>query len=158
MTEEEIFGKLALMCSSAEHCQWDMTEKMRRRNIDAATQKAVIQRLVDDGYIDEERYCRAFVNDKVRYDRWGRRKIEQSLRLKHIAPDIYLPALDAVSTDEYVSALRPLIENKRKTVKARNAYEMKGKLVRFALQRGFTFDVINRCIDDCDDYITDDDD
>lgn len=158
MTEEEIFGKMALVCSSAEHCTWDITEKMRRRNIDAATQKTVIQRLVDDGFINEERYCRAFVNDKVRYDRWGRRKIEQALRLKHIAADVYLPALDAVSTDEYVSALRPLIENKRKTVKARNTYEMKGKLVRFAMQRGFTYDVINQCIDGCDEYITDNDD
>lgn len=149
---------MALVCSSAEHCRWDITEKMRRRNIDNATQETVIQRLIDDGYINEERYCRAFVNDKVRYAHWGRRKIEYALRTKHIAADVYRPALEAVDIDEYVSALRPLIESKRKTVKASNAYELKGKLVRFAMQRGFTYDVISRCIDDCDEFITGDDD
>ena len=97
--------------------------------------------------MDDERYARAFVNDKVRYNKWGRLKVEQALWQKHISDDIRSRVLDEIDDDEYISVLQPLLKQKRKSTKAANDYEMKQKLIRFALGRGFTYDIICQCLE-----------
>ena len=145
-TEQEAYLTLAALCAQAEHCQHEMLEKMQRWELDDEAQARVMQRLVSERYVDDERYARAFVKDKVRYNKWGRRKVEQALWQKHIAEDIRQRALDEVEDGEYLSVLRPLLKQKRRTVKAQNDYELNQKLMRFALGRGFTFDIIRQCI------------
>jgi regulatory protein len=73
--------------------------------------------------------------------------VEQALWQKRIDEDIRKRVLDAVDDDEYLSILRPLLKQKRKTVKANSDYELNQKLMRFAVGRGFTFDIIRQCID-----------
>lgn len=146
-TEQEAYLTLAALCAQAEHCQWEMTERMQRWQLDDEAQARVMQRLVKERYVDDERYARAFVKDKVRYNKWGRRKVEQALWQKHIAEDIRQQVLDEVGDDEYASVLRPLLEQKRRSTRANSDYEMNQKLTRFALGRGFTFDVIRQCLD-----------
>ena len=104
-------------------------------------------RLIKERYVDDERYAQAFVKDKIRYNKWGRRKVEQALWQKHIGEDIRNRVLDEVDDDEYLSVLRPLLKQKRKTIKANSDYELNQKLMRFAVGRGFTFDIIRQCID-----------
>ena len=106
-----------------------------------------MQRLVSERYVDDERYARAFVKDKVRYNKWGRRKVEQALWQKHIDEDIRQRVLDEVDDEEYLSVLRPLLKQKRKSTKANSDYELNQKLVRFAISRGFTYDIIRQCLD-----------
>lgn len=146
-TGQEAYLQLAALCAQSEHCQWEMTEKMRRWGLDEKTQTSIMARLIKERYIDDERYARAFVKDKVRYNKWGRRKIEQALWQKHIAEDIRQLVLDEVDEEEYLEVLRPLLKQKRKTTKAQSDYEMNQKLLRFALSRGFTFDLIRQCIE-----------
>jgi len=146
-TEQEAYLTLAAQCAQAEHCQWEMIERMQRWQLDDEAQARVMQRLVKERYVDDERYARAFVKDKVRYNKWGRRKVEQALWQKHIAEDIRQQVLDEVGDDEYASVLRPLLEQKRRSTRANSDYEMNQKLTRFALGRGFTFDVIRQCLD-----------
>lgn len=147
MTEQEAFTRLSAQCAQAEHCQHEMVEKMRRWGIGDDVQARVMTRLVGERYVDDERYARAFVKDKVKYNKWGRRKVEQALWLKHIDSDIQQRVLDEISTDDYVQVLRPLLQQKRKTTKAASPYELNQKLIRFALGRGFGFDVIRECLD-----------
>ena len=146
-TEQEAYLTLTALCAQAEHCQWEMLEKMRRWEIPEEAQARVMQRLVKEKYVDDERYAEAFVKDKVRYNKWGRRKVDQGLWQKHIDADIRKRVLDEVNDDEYLSVLRPLLKQKRKTTKANSDYELNQKLMRFALGRGFTFDIIRQCID-----------
>lgn len=146
-TEQEAYLTLAALCAQAEHCQWEMMEKMRRWEVDDAAQARVMERLVKERYVDDERYARAFVKDKVRYNKWGRRKVEQALWQKHIADDIRSRVLGEVDDEEYLSVLRPLLMQKRKSTKAQSDYELNQKLMRFALGRGFTYDIIRQCID-----------
>lgn len=146
-TEQEAYLTLAALCAQSEHCQWEMLEKMRRWQLDDAAQARVMQRLTKERFVDDERYARAFVNDKVRYNRWGRRKVEQALWQKHITDDISQRVLDEVNDEEYLNALRPLLQQKRRTTKAANNYELNQKLLRFALSRGFTYDLIRQCIE-----------
>ena len=146
-TEQEAFLTLAALCAQAEHCQWEMTEKMRRWELPEEAQARIMERLTKERYVDDERFARAFIKDKIHYNKWGRRKVEQALWQKHIAEDIRQQTLDEVSNEEYLDVLKPLIKQKRKTIKAKNNYEMNQKLMRFALSRGFTFDIIRQCID-----------
>ena len=147
MTEQEAFLQLAALCAQAEHCEQEMRDKLKRWGFDESVQNRIIERLVRERYIDNERYARAFVKDKIRYNKWGRRKVQQALWLKRIDKDIQQRVLDEIDDNEYLSVLRPLLKQKRKTVKAESDYELNRKLVRFALGRGFTFDIIRQCLD-----------
>ncbi len=146
-SENEAYLTLAALCAQAEHCQYEMVEKMRRWELSEEAQARVMQRLVAERYVDNERFARAFVKDKIRYNKWGRRKVEQALWAKHIDEDIRQRVLDEVDDEEYISVLRPLLKQKRKTTKANSDYELNGKLIRFAMGRGFTMDIIKQCIE-----------
>ena len=146
MTEQEAYLQLAALCALAEHCEQEMRDKMKRWEIDEMAQNRIIQRLVEERYVDNERYARAFVKDKIRYNKWGRRKVQQALWMKRIDNDIQQRILDEIDDKEYLDVLRPLLKQKRKSIKADSDYALNQKLVRFALGRGFTFDIIRQCI------------
>ena len=146
MTEQEAYLQLAALCAQAEHCQQEMRDKMKRWELDEMAQNRIVSRLVKERYIDDERYARAFVKDKIRYNKWGRRKVQQALWLKRIDSDIQQRVLDEIDDKEYLDVLRPLLKQKRKSIKAANDYEQNQKLVRFALGRGFGFDIIRQCL------------
>lgn len=146
VTEQGAYLQLAQLCARSEHCQHELTEKMRRWDMSDEAQARVMARLVSERYVDDERYARAFVRDKIRYNKWGRRKVEQGLWAKHIDDDIRERVLGEVGDDEYLSVLRPLLQQKRRSVNADSDYELNQKLVKFALSRGFTYDIIRQCI------------
>ena len=147
MTEQEAYLQLAAVCAQAEHCQQEMRDKMKRWDVDETAQNRIIARLVKERYIDDERFSRAFVKDKIRYNKWGRRKVQQALWMKRIDDEIQQRVLDEIDEKEYLDVLRPLLKQKRKSIKANSDYELNQKLVRFALGRGFTFDLIRQCLD-----------
>ena len=146
MTEQQVLYKLTAMCSQAEHCSQEMLDKMKRW--DVPEEARVMQYLTQEKFIDDERYCRFFVKDKIKYNKWGRRKVEQALYMKHIPSSISGPVLDEIPEEDYLEVLRPLLKSKRKTVKAATEYERNMKLIKFALGRGFSMDIIKDCIDD----------
>ena len=147
MTEQEAYLQLAALCAQAEHCQQEMRDKMRRWELDETVQNRIIDRLIKERYVDDERYARAFVKDKIRYNKWGRRKVQQALWMKRIDADIQQQVLDEIDEKEYLDVLRPLLKQKRKSIKAESDYELNQKLLRFALGRGFGFDIIRQCLD-----------
>ena len=146
-TEQEAYLQMAAMCAQAEHCEQEMRDKMKRWAIEPDAQDRVIARLIKERYIDNERYARAFVKDKIRYNKWGRRKVMQALWMKRIDDDILHQVLDEIDDKEYVDVLIPLLKQKRKAIKAKSDYELNQKLVRFALGRGFDFSIICQCMD-----------
>ena len=154
MTEQEAYLQLAAICAQAEHCEQEMRDKMKRWELDETVQNRIIDRLTKERYIDHERYARAFVKDKIRYNKWGRRKVQQALWMKRIDTDIQQRVLDEIDEKEYLDVLRPLLKQKRKSIKAESDYELNQKLVRFALSRGFTFDIIRQClnVDEIEEY------
>ena len=157
-TEQDALLRLTSLCSTAEHCSHEMLEKMRRWEMTEDAQARIMEYLVREKYIDDERYARFFAKDKIRYNKWGRRKVEQAMWQKHIDTDIQRRVLDDVDEEEYLAILRPLLKSKRKAVKASSDYEMNMKLIRFAMGRGFTMDIIRQCLDNDDyDEISDED-
>lgn len=158
--EQEALMKLAALCSQAEHSSGEMTDKMRRWQLPADAQERILKRLRAEKYVDDERFCRLFVRDKLRFSGWGPRKIMQALRLKGVAEDTAEAGLAEISAEEWAEALRPVIAAKRRTLKAASPYELRAKLMRFAMGRGFGMDTARQCIggaDEPDDCLADDD-
>lgn len=147
MTEEQVLNKLTTLCARGEHCQQEMLDKMRKWEIEEDVQARVMEYLLKEKFIDEERYTRLFVEEKIKFNKWGRKKLEQALYMKRIPRSIYTPILDEVDEDNYEEVLRPLLEAKRKSVTGKSEYEIRGKLIRFALSRGFDMDTILSVLD-----------
>jgi regulatory protein len=102
----------------------------------------IIDKLVEEDYINEERFARAFVKDKFRFNHWGRIKITTHLRVLSISSDIIAKAIGEIDEDEYAEILDETVEKKRKTIKKGTDYEIRAKLLRHALSRGFEYELI----------------
>ena len=151
MTYEMALQRLSALCASAEHCEYEMTEKMRKWEVEESDCERIMEYLRKAKFVDDERYARAFVKDKIKYNKWGRRKVEQGRWAKHITEDIRQRVLDEVDDSQYKSVLTDLLKSKRRSIKAANDYEMNRKLIKFALSRGFDYAIVRQCID-CEDY------
>lgn len=147
ITEDDALGRMMTYCASAEHCRAEVVEKMQRWGLPYDAVGRIVERLEQERYIDEERYCRAFIRDKYLFAKWGKVKIGQALQLKKISPMTYRPFFEEIDEDEYLSVLKKLLAAKRKSVRAENTYELNAKLMRFALSRGYEMKDIRRCID-----------
>ena len=147
ITETDALSRVAAYCSTAEHCRAEVTEKLQRWGIPYDAIDRIINRLEQEKYIDEERFCRAFIHDKYRFAKWGKMKIAQGLYMKKIPSDVAWRYLNEIDEEEYLSILRDLLASKRKSIHAADDYELNGKLMRFAMSRGFELKDIKRCID-----------
>ena len=146
VSEADALRRLAALCSRGEHCSGEMLAKMRMWSVDDEAQARVMKRLVENRFVDDERFARLFVSDKIKFSKWGRRKIEQALWAKHMDEDIARRVLDEVDDADYLAVLRQLIQQKARSIKAETDYERRGKLTKFALSRGFTMDLIRQVI------------
>lgn len=137
LTQEEALYKAAAFCSAAERCAHEVEQKLIKWEVAETDRAAIMSRLYAEKYLDDTRYCRAFANDKLRYNKWGRRKIQEALRMKRLPDELIRTALQELDPNEYNHTLQSLIKSKDRTLKADSAYERNGKLIRFAASRGF---------------------
>lgn len=147
ITEAQALKRLGDLCAKTEHCSGEIMEKMYKMGLPEYAKTRIMEKLTKYSYVDDERFTNAYVYDKIRYNKWGRRKIEQALWAKRIDNKIANLVLDAVPDEEYLSVLRPLLKSKYPTIKAETDYERSVKLIKYALGKGFTFDLIKQCID-----------
>ncbi|KAA6333584.1 Regulatory protein RecX [termite gut metagenome] len=146
MTENEALNRMAAYCSGAEHCRVEVREKLLRQELDENAIERILNRLEKETFVDNERYARSFINDKIRFDKWGKLKIKQALYFKQIPQEIVSGELEKIDEEEYLSLLRDILERKKKTIRAKDAYEQKGELMRFALGKGFEMEDIEKCM------------
>lgn len=143
MTEEDALRRLAALCAKGEHCACDIDQKLRRWDFGDDARDAIIAWLEERHFIDDGRYAQAFIEDKVNLDAWGPRKIEMALRQKGVAEDVFRPLLAAVTEEQWVEKLRPLVNRKWEQTDGSDV-ERAQKVIRFALSRGFTYDQIKK--------------
>ena len=149
-TEQEAYTRLSALCAMGERCCYDMQKKMKNWELPEGAEDRIVEKLVKERFIDEGRFARAFVKDKFRYNRWGRVRIQQELRLRQIPQKHIDEALEEIESDDNLSTLSEIIRKKRPSVKGKNEYEIKGKLIRFALGRGFSMEDITKVIGSID--------
>lgn len=152
ITEQQALLKLTALCASSEHCSQEMEDKMKRWELPEDAIARNMEFLIKHQFVDDARFARFFINDKVKYNKWGRRKVEQALWMKHIPKELSDPVFEEMEDEVYLETLRPMLQNKYKTIKAKNDYERSMKLIRFALGRGYSMDIIRKCIDNLDDF------
>lgn len=147
LTEREAFNKAAVYCSRSEHCVSEVCEKLRQWGVsDVDMQQRIVHQLKEELYIDERRFCHAFVHDKFHFNHWGRRKIAMYLCQKRLSSAFIEEALQEIADDESLQAAKDLLATKLPSVKANNAYELYAKLMRFASSRGIEMDIARRAI------------
>lgn len=141
--------RLAGVCARQEVSEYDAREKLRRWGIASADATRILERLIDESFISDERFARAFVRDKYRFAGWGRRKIAIGLAAKRIERSIIAEALDeAVDEDEYRSRLEALLRAKARSLppELHSTFEGRQKLYIFAAARGFESSLISSVI------------
>lgn len=146
LSENDLRYKAEAYCSSMERCIADVEAKLSQWGASPEIMAKIIKYLQDEKYIDQKRFCSAFVRDKYRFNQWGRMKIYQALRLKKIPADIIALGMEEIDDREYLEILSGLIEQKKRNVKARTEYERNGKLIRYAIGKGFEMEAICRCV------------
>lgn len=137
LNEQEMLHRMAAYCSSAERCEQDVRQKLVKTELGPEAVSRIINRLRQEKFIDEARFARAFVNDKFRFNHWGKYKIRCELLRKEISEKEIELALSSLEMEEYDQVLMDLLKTKMKSVKAKDERERYYKLLRFAVGRGF---------------------
>lgn len=153
-TENNLF-KSALqramsICAGSEHSSGDIRYKLSSWGVSSSDAVEIIKILTKENFLNDQRYASAFASDKFRHNKWGKIKISSQLRMKGISDEIIRASLDEISLAEYLDLIRDVLSSYRKTVKAKNQYDLKGKLLRFGLSRGFESHLIYDVINDLD--------
>ena len=140
-------NKAMALCSRREYCISEVLEKLHSWGTDADDNARIIELLKKENFINEERYAISFVKDKFNYNKWGKLKISAHLRAKNIPGDLIKQALDSIDNETYKQTLVNLLSAHRRSVKAKNQYDLKAKLLRYGLSKGFEssmlYDLLN---------------
>lgn len=129
--------RLEALCARSEHCEYELRTKLRAWMIGPDDAETIIRSLRKRRFVDDRRFSEAFVRDKYRFARWGRRKIEMALRVKRVDNDIITVALDGIDHTDYIEGLRHIVSHKAATMEDAATYEGRTRLFRFAVARGF---------------------
>lgn len=140
----QLLQKAAAYCSLAEHCITEVQDKLAAWGASIHQNEDIIAYLQENGFIDETRYCKAFVSDKFRYNKWGKYKIKYQLRMKGLSELSIREGMAQIEETDYEETLVQLLSNKLKGLKYKDEYDKQGKLYRFAQGRGFERDVFER--------------
>jgi regulatory protein len=135
------------LCSQQEKCRHDIREKLIKWEVSEKDTEKVLDHLETEKFIDESRFAAFFARDKFRFNRWGKIKISYALKQKQITESIIQSALESIPEEEYLAALTEELQKKRKAIRGKNAWDIRSKLTRFAQQRGFEFNLIQKTID-----------
>lgn len=137
-TPAEALHRAAAYCSKSEHCLSEINDKLRQWGVEKEDADTILERLLKEKFVEEARYCRSFINDKYKYNRWGRIKIAYALRMKRIPDTLIYTTMDEVIDETvYHENLLAIIREKQKSVKGAHKAEVNAKLFRFAAGRGF---------------------
>ena len=136
---EKVLNNLRRQCSRREYCSSDIIQKASKAlDGDRDAAQRVLDKLVEEKYVDDLRYASAYAREKSSISGWGEVKIRYMLSAKGISRDIISKALDEVDVRKADDRLRKLLENKYRALKDDPQWKM--KLLRFALGRGYQYD------------------
>lgn len=138
---KKVLDRLENQCSKREYCTRDVRQKaMKALEGDAAAADEIVASLVNDRYVDDLRYASAFAREKASLSGWGPIKIRYALRAKGVGESDISAALEEIDSDKADERLRRLLEVKAKSLEGDP--QLRLKLIKFALSRGYDYDDI----------------
>ena len=137
LTPDQVLDKMAKYCAYQERCVKDVRDKLKAFGLPQEEKHEIIDYLLDNRFVNDERYAKAFVRGKVNQSGWGVNKIRFHLIQKGIGKDIINEALGQTDEEVYRQRLIEILKTKAKTIKAASDFEKKRKLAAYAMQKGF---------------------
>ena len=145
---KEVLIKAANFCAYQERTHKEVRNKLYELEVSGDESEVIITWLIENNYLNEERFARLFAGSKFRQKKWGRIKIRQELKMRGVSDYCLKAGMSEIDGDDYMVTLQEIIEKKSKDIKDSNKLIIKQKLVKFALSRGFendlVFDVVSR--------------
>jgi len=135
-------------CAYRERCLHEVEMKLKEWKVPSGKSKKIIQQLIAEGFVNEERFSRSFVRGKFLNNHWGRTKISYELRFRGIHDSLISLALNELNEADYFTGLKNLIEKKRKEIKPGKNFIIREKLINFALGKGFEFELISKALNE----------
>ena len=149
MTEKELLARAAKYCARQETSEFDIHRKLENWGASDEQIKKIIEQLIELDFINPARYARAFANDKLRFNSWGRIKIAYQLRQKKIPQEDIQNALDEIDEELYLQILKKLLTKKLQTIKKeQDSRKLRQKLVQYAASKGFEYDLIEKVLNE----------
>ena len=146
LTPNQAFNRAAAMCARSEQSSGDIRGKLVKWGLGSSDTDQVLSQLIEQGFINDERYARAFVKDKFSFNGWGRVKIAYQLRQKGIPNDLITDALTVIDEDQYRQRLIDLLSAKWRSVNHNDARAAWAAMMRFAASRGFETAIAAQCV------------
>lgn len=132
-------------CARKECCRRDVYRKILEWQALDWEAREMVDWLTDQNFVNDRRYAEAYTNDKLRFNKHGRVKIAHQLRTKHIDKAVVADVLSKIDENQYLQTLVDELQKKHRTLQG-DAFEIKGKLFRFAMSRGFEQEIIAEAI------------
>ena len=136
---DQYLQKMMALCSNSEKCEYDIEQKLRKYNVPENDRKKILSDLQKHDFIDHTRYVEAFINDKLRFNHWGKRKIAYALHAKNIDETLIQTKLDEIDPENYERILEEELEKKISKLTYPVDKEGKAKIIRFLTQKGFEY-------------------
>ena len=137
LTPDQVLDKMAKYCAYQERCVKEVKDKLKTFDIPEEAKAEILDYLLDNRFVDDERFTKSFVKGKVNQSGWGMNKIRFHLMQKGIAKELIDEALGQTDEEVYRQRLIDILKTKSKSVKAPSDYEKKRKLAAYAMQKGF---------------------
>ena len=150
LTPDQVLDKMAKYCAYQERCVKDVKDKLKSFDLPEKEKSKILDYLLDNRFVDNERFAKAFVRGKVNQSGWGVNKIRFHLMQKGIDKDMIDEALGQTDEEVYKQKLIDILKAKAKTVKAETDFERKRKLAAYAMQKGFEGALVWEVLKDLD--------
>jgi regulatory protein len=142
LTTEQALQRLRHYCGYQERCHSEVKEKLYRLGVFKNEQDAIIATLIEEGYLNEERFAITFAGGKFRVKQWGRVKIKYELKQKQVSEYSIKKALQQIEENEYRDVLKKLADEKYASLKNEQPLVKKKKTIDYLLQRGFEMELV----------------
>lgn len=136
-TKEEALSSLQRYCAYQDRCHQEVRQKLRDMGVYPDWQDEIILALLEDNFLNEERFACSFARGKFRMKKWGRQRIKRELKRRQISDYCIKKALQEIEEADYQAALQSLILKKAAQVRTEDQWEQKQKVARYVLQRGY---------------------
>ena len=137
LSPDQVLDKMAKYCAYQERCVKDVRDKLKAFDIPQTEKDKILDYLLDNRFVNDERFAKSFVRGKVNQSGWGLNKIRFHLIQKGIAKETIDEALEQTDEDVYRQRLIDILTTKSKTIKGDSDFERKRKLAAYAMQKGF---------------------
>ena len=148
LTKEQALQKLRQYCAYQERSHSEVQQKLYELGIRKQDQDEIISTLIEEDYLNEERFAKAFAGGKFRMKDWGRKKIFYALKEKKVSEYSIKQAMKEIDEEEYLKNLKELVEEKYNSLKEEQYLVRKKKTVDYMLQKGYEFDLVTKAVNE----------